>query len=169
LQLDVSHWKPGDKNPLLSVLKHLPVENPLLLVHNTLLEKSVIDELKKQRSATNTFFVLCPNSNLFIENKMPPVSLLKKEGLIICLGTDSLASNHELSLLSEMKTIQNSFPEITLEELIMWGCSNGAKAIQAEKKLGSFEAGKQPGINLISGIDFKQMKFTPASRVERLI
>ena len=169
LNLDVSHWKATGKNPILAILKYLPPQNSLLLVHNTYLNKHVINELKKQRSMDNTFFVLCPNSNLYIENQIPPVSLMRNNELTICLGTDSLASNRELSVLSEMKTIQQHFPEIKLEELIRWSCFNGALALNANRKLGSFEKGKQPGINLISGIDFKHMKLTPESRVKRLL
>jgi len=169
LLLDVSHWIPDGKNPLLSVLEYLPPQNPLLLVHNTFLDKPTIVELKKHRKEADTFFVLCPNSNLYIENTLPAVSLLKNEGLKICLGTDSLASNRELSILSEMQTIQNNFPDVNLEHLIRWACVNGSEAIGAEKILGSFEAGKQPGINLITGIDFKQMRLTPNSHVKRLV
>ena len=118
LNIDISHWKPTGKSSLVSVLSFLPQENPLLLVHNTFTEKPDIDELKKYRHLENTFFVLCPNSNLYIENHLPPVELFREEKLNICLGTDSLASNHNLSVLEEMKALQLYFPEIELEELI---------------------------------------------------
>jgi len=147
----------------------LPKENQLLLVHNTFTKKEDLDELKKLRTAENTFFVLCPNSNLYIENQLPPVSLFRDENLNICLGTDSLASNHELSVLAEMITLQMYFPEIKLEEFIEWATINGAKALQIEDIYGSFEVGKKPGVNLISGIDFKTMKLTEKSKVKRLI
>jgi cytosine/adenosine deaminase-related metal-dependent hydrolase len=113
--------------------------------------------------------VFCPNSNLYIENQLPPVFLFRKENLNICLGTDSLASNHELSVLAEMITLQIHFPEIKLEELVCWATLNGAKALKMENRFGSFEVGKNPGVNLISGIDFKTMKLTEKSKVKRLI
>jgi cytosine/adenosine deaminase-related metal-dependent hydrolase len=138
-------------------------------VHNTFTKKEDLDELRKIRSTENTFFVLCPNSNLYIENQLPPVPLFRDENLNICIGTDSLASNHELSVLAELITLQLNFPEIKLEELIKWATINGAKALQIEDKFGSFEAGKKPGVNLISGIDFKTMKLTEKSKVKRLI
>jgi cytosine/adenosine deaminase-related metal-dependent hydrolase len=169
LGIDISHWEPTGKSSLFSILEYLPVENQLLLVHNTFTKKEDLEELKKIRSAENTFFVLCPNSNLYIENQLPPVSLFREENLNICLGTDSLASNHELSVLAEMITLQLHFPEIKLEELVFWACTNGAKALQIEDTFGSFDIGKKPGVNLISGIDFKTMKFTGHSKVKRLI
>jgi aminodeoxyfutalosine deaminase len=141
----------------------------LLLVHNTFTKKEDLEELKKIHSAENTFLVLCPNSNLYIENQLPPVSLFREEELNICLGTDSLASNHELSVLSELITLQLYFPELKLFDLLQWATLNGAKALQVDDTFGSFEAGKKPGVNLISGIDFKMMKLTKQSKVKRLI
>lgn len=169
LGIDISHWKPSGKSSLQSVLKYFPTENQLLLVHNTFTEKEDLKELEKQRSSNNTFFVLCPNSNLYIENTLPPIPLFKNEGLTICVGTDSLASNHQLSILDEMLTIQNAFPEIPLEEMIRWATINGAQALQVQQTFGSFETGKNPGVNLISGLDFKQMKLTENAKVKRLV
>ena len=85
------------------------------------------------------------------------------------MGTDSLASNHQLSILSEMITLQQNFPEIRLEELLNWACINGARALKLESSYGSFEKGKKPGINLVTGIDFKNMKLTKESKVKRLV
>jgi cytosine/adenosine deaminase-related metal-dependent hydrolase len=169
LGIDISHWKPTGKSSLATILGFLPAENQLLLVHNTFTTKKDLDELKKIRSLENTFFVLCPNSNLYIENQLPPVSLFREEELNVCLGTDSLASNHELSILSEMITLQVNFPKLQLDELLIWVCLNGAKALQIDDNFGSLEVGKKPGINLISGIDFKKLCLTESSRIKRLV
>jgi cytosine/adenosine deaminase-related metal-dependent hydrolase len=169
LGIDTSHWQPTGKSSLTSVLQYLPTENQLLLVHNTFTTKKDLNELRKIRSTENTYFVLCPNSNLYIENRLPPVPLFREENLNICIGTDSLASNHGLSVLAEMITLQLNFPEIKLDELVEWATLSGSKALQIEDKYGSFEVGKKPGVNLISGIDFKTMKLTEKSKVKRLI
>ncbi len=169
LGIDTSHWAPPQKSPLLSILEFLPVENNLLLVHNTFTTKEDLEELKKARSPENTFFVLCPNSNLYIENKLPPVHLFRQENLDICIGTDSLASNHELSVLAELVTLQQNFCDLGLNELFTWACINGAKALQIDDLFGTFEVGKNPGVNLITGIDFKTMGITEKSKVKRLV
>ena len=169
LEIDISHWQPTGRSSLTSVLKFLPSENQLILVHNTFTEKTDLDELKKSRSLENTFFALCTNSNLYIENQLPPITMFRNEELNICLGTDSLASNHQLSILAEMVTIQQNFADIDLEELLIWGTLNGAKALGMENHFGSFAPGKKPGVNLISGIDFEKMKLTESSKVKRLI
>jgi cytosine/adenosine deaminase-related metal-dependent hydrolase len=64
------------------------------------------------------------------------------------LGTDSLASNGGLSILEEMKCIQENFPQISTNELLTWACKNGAEFLSFPK-LGSFSAGFNPGILLI--------------------
>lgn len=168
LGIDISHWQPSGKSSLAAVLGFLPAENPLLLVHNTFTQKEDIDEVKRQRSADNTHFVLCPNSNLYIEDQLPPVDLLRNEKLNICIGTDSLASNHRLSVLDELKTLQIHFSEIHLGELIHWATFNGAQALGIGDNFGTFEKGKKPGVNLITGIDFRNMKLTEKSKVNRL-
>jgi cytosine/adenosine deaminase-related metal-dependent hydrolase len=169
LGIDISHWQPTGKNSLESILKFIPEKNQLLLVHNTFTTIEDLKKLKSLRNMDNTYFVLCPNSNLYIENQLPPVTLFRKEKLNICIGTDSLASNHDLSVLQEIFTLQKYFEDIGLEELLNWSCINGARAIGMEKTLGSFDVGKTPGINLITDIDFKTMKLKENSKVKRLV
>ena len=168
LGFDISDWKPTGKNSLPSVLDKLPEQNNLLLVHNTFTSESDIQILKSNRDRATLFFVLCPNANLYISNTLPPVNLFREHGLNICLGTDSLASNSELSILSEMKILQENFPEIGLEELISWATLNGAKALGMNQTLGSFEKGKKPGVNLLLKTDLQKLRLTTESKVKKL-
>jgi aminodeoxyfutalosine deaminase len=169
LALDVSHWKPTRKSSLEFSLSFIPKKNPLLLVHNTFFSPEDIQLLKRKRKMENTFLVLCPNANLYIENQLPPVSLFQQEKLNICLGTDSLASNHTLSILQEMITLQENFQELTLLQLIEWGCWNGSKALGLTDFFGSLEPGKKPGVNLITGADLQNLKLTEKCKVKRLM
>ena len=85
----------------------------------------------------------------------------------ICIGTDSLASNWGLSILDELKSIQKSYPQISLAELITWSTLNGAAFLGIENSFGSIEKGKKPGLNLISNCD--GMKLDEVSSVLKLI
>jgi imidazolonepropionase-like amidohydrolase len=62
------------------------------------------------------------------------------------IGTDSLASNHQLSIAAELKTIRQHFPHIESAELLRWSTFNGARALGLDHILGSFEKGKEPGV-----------------------
>ena len=113
------------------------------------------------------FFCLCPNANLYIENSLPPIELFREQQCKLVLGTDSLASNHGLDILDEIRTIQRQYPQVPLEEMLKWATLNGAEALQLDRNLGSFDKGKKPGVILIENID--GMRLTELSRVRKLI
>jgi cytosine/adenosine deaminase-related metal-dependent hydrolase len=137
-----------------------------LLVHNTFSTKN---DLNKYTSYPGWFYyVLCPSSNRFIQNCLPDFSLFASPDFYrnTCLGTDSLASNTCLSILEEMKIIQQHAPDIPLEMLLQWATINGARALGFDHLLGSFEKNKRPGVNLITGIDFEKMNLSSESEVK---
>jgi cytosine/adenosine deaminase-related metal-dependent hydrolase len=98
---------------------------------------------------------------------MPPIELLRYQKVNIVMGTDSYASNWSLNMLDEIKTIQKHLPQIPLDELLGWSTINGAKALQMDKGLGSFEKGKKPGIVLIEGLsnEHKVLETTNSRRI----
>ena len=137
----------------------------MLLVHNTFTTEE--DMLFAGNQPMDISWCLCINANQYIENAMPPIELLRKNRCKIVLGTDSLASNHSLSILDEMKTITKHFPSIPVSELLKWATLNGAKALGMENQFGSFEKGKQPGVLLIEGLS--NDKLQEHSTVRRLL
>jgi len=106
LGLDISFFKARGKSSLQSVLPELPA-GKVLLVHNTLTNEADVSFAKSQHN--NLYWCLCPNANLYIEQRLPQVQLFRDAGLKITLGTDSLASNQQLSILAEMRTLQDAF------------------------------------------------------------
>lgn len=118
-----------------------------LLVHNTFSSKA--DVSFAQNEHQKLYWCLCANANLYIEDHLPDVDLLRSENVKLTLGTDSLASNHQLSILSEMKTLQDH-KNVPFEEVLKWATLNGAEFLGIDHQYGSFEVGKMPGINLIA-------------------
>ena len=148
------------------VKEELTCNGNLLLVHNTFADKEPISEVS---SRNNTFWCLCPGSNLYIEGKLPPVHLLIDSGCKIVTGTDSIASNDTISMLNEMKILQQSFPFIKLADLIEWATINGAVALSATDTYGTIEPGKRPGLVLLSDPDLENLKLLPGTYSKRLI
>ena len=148
------------------VLNEVTKSGNLILVHNTFADRNTI---RFVLARGNLFWCLCPNSNLYIENRIPPLNLLIEEGCEIVIGTDSLASNINLSILEELKTLQFYFPDIPLEEFLYWATMNGARALGEEKQFGSIETGKKPGLLLLENVDLQNMKLLPESFLTRLI
>lgn len=117
-----------------------------LLVHNTYLQEKDLDALSTYQD--KIFFCLCPNANLFIENRLPNVLLIKSFTDKICLGTDSLASNYNLSIVDEMNVILKHF-DVSAEEVLKWATSNGAAALGIQNKYGYIQKNYLASLNLI--------------------
>jgi cytosine/adenosine deaminase-related metal-dependent hydrolase len=136
---------------LQSVLPYFKKAARSILVHNSFTSASDIKAVQKEMP--NSFWCLCPNANMYIEQTMPPIELLRANNAEIVIGTDSYASNWTLNIIDELKTIQKYNPSIPLSEMLGWATMNGARALQMEKGLGSFEKGKKPGVVLIEGVN----------------
>lgn len=144
--ISTEHWKTKPAGSMLTIAQLLQKNTKMLWVHNTFTSS---DELKAVvQLIPDSYFCLCPNANLFIENKLPDFNIFRPYTNQVCLGTDSLASNHNLSIISEMQSIQAN-ANIDFETLLQWATMNGAKALGLEQTIGSIEPGKKPGLNLI--------------------
>ncbi len=147
--LDVAAFAPTKKTSLQSCAQQLQNFTNIIAVHNTFTSASDLQFLKGMDLFSKFHFCLCPKANLYIENSLPPVDLLREHKCAITLGTDSLASNKELCIASEMRCIQKHFPAISRTEILQWATYNGAKALGIEATYGSFEIGKAPGFVLL--------------------
>lgn len=141
-------FTPSGHSSLQTYSQWLSPTHPLILVHNTYTSHSDIQAA--QSVFNNLYWCLCPNANLYIENTLPDIKMLVEECNNICIGTDSLASNHQLSVLAELHTIKQHYPAIDWEDLLRWGTYNGACALQMDSIAGSIEPGKSPGLLLIN-------------------
>ena len=144
-----------------------PIRGHIVLVHNVVINKRSIDYAKQWLKSP--YFAICPLSNLFIHNQLPPLNLMREEGLKITIGTDSLSSNDQLSIVAEMKCIQDNFPDIPFAEILRWATVNGAEFLDKDDDLGTFEAGKKPGIVNIEGFDAASMRLTEAASSVRIL
>lgn len=164
LGLDIDFYKPSGKTSLQTFLPLLSDQQKMLLVHNTFTSSADVEFAEAYNP--NLYWCLCPNANLYIENRLPDVEMLRNSGAKITLGTDSLASNNWLSIFAEMQTLQINFG-IDFEELLKWATINGAEFLGVQERYGSLEVGKRPGINLV---DFEEISgiIMLGSRVERL-
>ena len=151
LGVDDTPFIPTGRSSLQSYLPWISPAHPMIFVHNTY--SSPADIQFAQRRPGEAWWCLCPNANLYIENTLPDIDTLLRETANICIGTDSLASNHQLCILSELYTIRQHYPNIGWETLLTWGTLNGAKALQMQDAIGTIEVGKKPGIVNISGLE----------------
>ena len=155
LKLDTSFFKASGKSSLQTYLPLLDKAAQILFIHNTFTKQEDIDFVKQEtrNEKRETFFCLCASANLYIEGRMPPVDLFRKNNCNIVLGTDSYSSNWTLSILDEMRRIQQETDyTISTAEILQWATLNGAKALGMDDALGSFKKGKKPGVVLIENL-----------------
>jgi len=149
-----------------SIRSWLPYFNngqTILLVHNTYMveEDIVFTKEYAQKNGLTLIFCLCPNANLYIENKLPPIDLFIEHNCHLVLGTDSYSSNWQLSIAKEIGAIaaKPGFKTVaTLEQVLQWATVNGAKALKWDNVLGSFAQGKKPGVTLIDPVNWTSKK-----------
>lgn len=149
-----------------AILDEVTTAGNLILVHNTFADAETVERVKKRGL---TYWCLCPGSNMYIERKMPPVEMLVEKECDIVIGTDSFASNKSLSILAELKLIQEHFPSTELQELIRWATINGAEALGEDNYFGKIEPGKKPGLLLLENVDLINFKLLPETTVTRLV
>ena len=150
----------------LADVRPAPYDGHILLVHNVCLSQSDIDAAKKVMN--NVYWAICPLSNIFIHNALPPVPLMRKNALAILVGTDSLSSNDDLDMVKELYCLHDNFPEVPMSELLEWACLNGARFLGKEDVLGSLTPDKKPGIVRIENID-AEGNLTADSRSVRIV
>ncbi|RYY21013.1 MAG: amidohydrolase [Chitinophagaceae bacterium] len=151
--VDSSAHKATGKTSLQHYLPWVLRNQTIILVHNTETGSKDLQYINSfAAKGVSTWMCLCPNANLYINNKLPDIRLISENTDRITLGTDSLASNDKLDLLEEIKTIYDAYPEIDIQRLLKWGTMNGAKALDIDDEVGSFAPGKQPGIVHIEGL-----------------
>lgn len=154
-------------SPTRRLIESIPHQRGVLLVHNcccTAEDIRLLDEAFGERAS----WVLCPRSNRYISGLQPPVELLRRAGVRICIGTDSLASNHSLSIVEEMKCLK----EVPLRELVMWATQHGAEALGVADSKGSIRKGEAAGVVLIEGLRQDQageLFLTEGSSARRLV
>jgi cytosine/adenosine deaminase-related metal-dependent hydrolase len=156
-------WKPTGFRSLASAFVHLPRCNRIQLVHNTYSQQE--DIRWAHLYSLFVWWCLCPNANLYIENKLPDIPAFMNELARITVGTDSYASNDALSILNELKTLHMNFPDLKFSESIVWATRNGAEFLGIDKQFGSFEKFRKPGVNWIGNIDPEKIALTESSFV----
>ncbi len=168
-KIPVDAFQPTGKNSIYYAMAHMDPAQRTLFVHNTMTGPE--DIRAAQAWNAHVYWATCPNANLYIENRLPNYRHFLDAGAQVTIGTDSLTSNWQLSVLEEMKTIARFQSYVPFETLLQWGTLNGARALGFEAGLGSIEAGKTPGLNVLKNIVSTPSgwKLTTDTQVQRLV
>jgi cytosine/adenosine deaminase-related metal-dependent hydrolase len=95
----------------------------------------------------------CPRSHSFFDHAPFAIERLRGLGFNICLGTDSLASNADLSLFAEMRELVRKEPTLSPREVVAMATVNGGHAIGQANLLGTIQPGACADLIALPSVD----------------
>lgn len=124
-----------------------------IFAHGVWLSDEEIELLKDTSSTVS----ICTQSNLKLTSGIAPLKALTEKGANFAFGTDGVASNNDLDILSEAsftsqlhKTINDDPQFMPARETLARLTIHGAKALGKEDIMGSIEIGKRADLLLIN-------------------
>jgi cytosine/adenosine deaminase-related metal-dependent hydrolase len=137
-------WAPRGSSSI-EYLKSIGFLSPnLLAVHAVQVTSKDIELIKK----SDVSIAHCPRSNKELGVGRMPLKIILDAGINVGLGTDSLASVPTLNLWDEMRYAHRIHRRdgISAEDIFRIGTMGGAKALGADREIGSIEPGKKADI-----------------------
>ncbi|MDY3554013.1 amidohydrolase family protein [Gemmata sp. JC717] len=108
---------------------------PVLLVHANYLPANL-------PFGSNHFVCYCPRTHAAFGHPPHPFREFLARGVRVCLGTDGLASNPDLDVLSEARFVRSRYPDFPGAQLLRMVTLSGAEALGWADETGSLEPGK---------------------------
>jgi cytosine/adenosine deaminase-related metal-dependent hydrolase len=125
--------------PVQHALAFCSFDERWLLVHLNEILDSDLELLARLK--TKPHIVHCPRSHKYFGHSRFHLQRLRELGFNICLGTDSLASNDDLSLFAEMRELQRSERALSPVEILEMATINPATALGSQGNLGRVSSG----------------------------
>ncbi len=123
----------------LDYLQSLEKLDHVLIVHGNYLSVEEMDFLSEQPNMT---VVYCPRTHHYFGHDEHPWQKLLRRNVNIALGTDSRASNPDLSLWGELCFLNSRYPDFSPQTLLELGTLRGARALGLDEDTGSLTVGK---------------------------
>lgn len=120
-------------------LERLAAAPKALVIHGNYLDDEELEFLAARRDTMAVVF--CPRSHAYFGHDKYPLKKMLDWDVNVLLGTDSLASAPDLSLVAEMKFILEHYPEIAPETVFRMGTILGAEFLD-RPDFGTLQPGK---------------------------
>ena len=119
-----------------------------LVIHGNYLAEEEIAFLADRRDRMSV--VYCPRTHTYFGHARYPLERMLAAGVRVALGTDSRASNPDLSLLSELRAAAEFFPALDPAMLLRMATLDGAVALGLGEHAGSLTPGKRADLVALS-------------------
>lgn len=111
-----------------------------LVIHGNFLTPRDWRYLAERRNTMSV--VYCPRTFAYFGHGRYPLAEMLAAGVRVAVGTDSRASNPDLSVLAELRHAARVHPELAPETILDLGTRASAEALGIEQDFGSIEPGK---------------------------
>ena len=141
---DLDAWQAGviplSTRPL-NYLESLAKAHRALVVHGNYLDRDEIELVAQHRERMSIVF--CPRTHAYFGHDPYPLSEMLRSGARVAIGTDSRASNPDLSILNELKFAARAHPQVAPGTILRMGTLDAASAIGIDDRVGSLSVGKR--------------------------
>lgn len=135
--IDYSNWPVPAESPVRYLDQLNLLDEKTIAVH--VLHADIEDYHILSRRGVDV--AVCPRSNQLLHQRLPDLASMRKAGLTICLGTDSLASCDSLSMFDEMAFAAKQFPTLSPPTLFAMATTNAACALGLKNDCGQIAPG----------------------------
>jgi cytosine/adenosine deaminase-related metal-dependent hydrolase len=146
-----SAWDPrairAPRRPL-DYLEQLALAPRVLVIHGNYLDAQERAYVASRAPAMS--LVYCPRTHAYFGHPRYPLAELLAAGANVALGTDSRASNPDLSVLAEMQFVAREHANVPGSSVLELGTLAGARALGADNETGSVTPGRRADLTLVS-------------------
>ncbi len=146
----------------LDYLRMLKEAHRSLVIHGNYLADDEIEFLAQHRDRMSV--VYCPRTHAFFKHDRYPLAKMLSAGVNVALGTDSRASNPDLSILAELQFTSHRHPAIAPAILLQMITTSAAQALGRDQEIGTIAKGKLADLTVV-----RLPKFEPGDPYELLL
>lgn len=143
-------WRDGvfpKGTSVLAYLEQLATLRRVLVVHGNFLTDAEIDFLAERPQFS---VIYCPRTHAYFGHADHPWRTLLERGVNVALGTDSRASNPDLSVWNELLFLREQAPEMPAETLLSMATRNGAAALGMADAAGTVKVGSPANLAIVT-------------------
>jgi len=167
-------WNPDvfrERRSILDYLKELARSPRGLVVHGNYLSDADIEFLARNPQLS---VVYCPRTHAYFGHEPHPWRTLLERNINVALGTDSRASNPDLSVWDELQFLRRCEPDVPGQTLLDLATIRGARALGLEAHCGTITPGRSADLAIIDlpavpSADPYDTLLHPSSRIQATV
>jgi cytosine/adenosine deaminase-related metal-dependent hydrolase len=145
-------WTPIGRRPADYIRRGALKNADWVVAHGTYVDPSEFWQLRSEAAPAHqrVAIAFCPRTHARFGHAPHPYRAMLERGIVVCLGTDSLASSPTLSILDEIRFLHRRDPALGGPLLLTMATLFGAWALRSETTVGSLKPGKSADLAIVA-------------------